>query len=94
VIIMSDKFVIVAEYMDSIKADLARQVLEDFGIQAIVVGPNAGDGRIGVFETVKIQVKQSDVEKAAEILESQEQSYNPEEPEDEDFEDFNEQEKP
>jgi hypothetical protein len=78
---MEDKFIIVAEYMDSIKADLAKQVLEDFGIQAIIVGQNAGDGRIGVFETVKIQVKQSDAARAAEILESSEVEHNVDEPE-------------
>ncbi len=91
---MSDRFVIVAEYMDSIRADLARQVLEDFGIQAIVVGGNAGDGRIGVFETVKLQVRESDAARAKEILESEEFSYNPEESEDEEFEEFNEPDEP
>jgi predicted lipid-binding transport protein (Tim44 family) len=74
---MEDKFVIVAEYMNSIEAELARQVLEDFKIPVIIVGQNAGDGRIGVFETVKLQVKQSDTDQARQILEEQQQSYEP-----------------
>jgi hypothetical protein len=76
---MADKLVTIAKYMDSIKAELAKQVLEDFKIPAVVVGPNAGDCRIGVFEMVLLQVKQDDADKARQILESQEQSYTPEE---------------
>jgi hypothetical protein len=76
---MEDKFVIIAEYMNSIEAELARQTLEDFQIPAIIVGANAGDARIGVFETVKLQVKQSNVEQAMQILEDQEQGPEPEE---------------
>jgi len=52
---------------------MARQVLEDFQIPAILIGANVGDARIGVFETVKLQVKESDVEQAMQILEDQEQ---------------------
>jgi len=84
---MADKLVTIAEYTDSIKADMAKQVLEDFGIRSIVVGQNAGDGRIGVFESVKIQVFESDAAKATEVLESSEMEYNADEPEE--FEDEN-----
>lgn len=76
---MADKLVTIAKYMDSIEAELAKQVLEDFKIPAVVVGPNAGDWRIGVFEMVLLQVKQSNADRARQILESQEQSYTPEE---------------
>jgi hypothetical protein len=78
---MADKLVTVAEYADSIKAEMAKQLLEDFGIRAVVVGQNAADGRIGVFETVKLQVLESDAARAAEILESSEMEYNIDEPE-------------
>ena len=81
---MEDKFVIIAEYMNSIEAELARQVLEDFKIPAIIMGQNAGDGRIGFFETVKLQVKQSDTDQARQILEEQEhgdETNEPQEPE-------------
>jgi hypothetical protein len=76
---MEDKLVTIAEYMDSIEADMARQVLEDFDIRAIIVGQNAGDGRIGIFETIKLQVRQSDAVKAKEILDEQQQGREPEE---------------
>lgn len=76
---MEDKLVIIAEYMNSIEAELAKQVLEDFQIPAIIIGANAGDARIGVFETVKLQVKQSDADQAMQILEEQKQGNEPEE---------------
>jgi hypothetical protein len=71
---MPDKFVTIAEYMDSIRAELAKQLLEDFKILAIVVGENAGDARVGVFETIKLQVPQSKADEARQILEEQENS--------------------
>jgi hypothetical protein len=79
---MSDKLVTIARYMDSIKAELDKQVLEDFKIPAVVVGPNTGDCRLGVFGAVLLQVRQDDADKAKEILESQETTFSPEELED------------
>ncbi|MFH1370479.1 MAG: hypothetical protein ABII09_04255 [Planctomycetota bacterium] len=79
---MEDKLVTIAQYMDAIEAELAKQVLEDFKIPAVVVGPNAGDLRIGAFEMVLLQVKQSDADRAKQTLESQKQSFTPEELED------------
>ncbi len=76
---MEDKLVTIAEYMDSIEADMAKQTLEDFKIPAVVVGPNAGDLRVGALEMILLQVKQGDAERAKQILETQEQSYTPEE---------------
>ena len=76
---MANELVTIAEYMDSIQAEMAKQVLKDFDIQAVVVGENAGDGRIGVFESIKLQVKQSDAEEARQILEEQQQGREPEE---------------
>jgi hypothetical protein len=75
---MADKFIIVAEYMNSIEAEMAKQLLEDFNIPAIIVGENSGDGRIGVFETIKLQVQESRAEEAKQILEEQEQGREPE----------------
>ena len=37
---MADKLVTIAEYMNSIQAEMAKQVLEDFDIPAIIVGGN------------------------------------------------------
>ncbi|MGA2171581.1 MAG: hypothetical protein ABSG82_01030 [Sedimentisphaerales bacterium] len=75
---MEDKLVTIAEYMDSIAAEMDRQTLEDFEIRAIVVGPNAGDGRIGIVESVKLQVRQNDADEARQILEDQQQGREPE----------------
>ena len=79
---MADKLVTIAEYVDSIEAEMAKQVLEDFKIPAVVVGPNAGDLRVGALEMVLLQVKESDEGRAKQILESQEQSFTKEELED------------
>jgi hypothetical protein len=75
---MADKLVTIAEYMNSIQAEMAKQVLEDFKIPSLIIGENAGDGRIGYIGTVKLQVKESDAEEAKQILEEQEQGHEPE----------------
>jgi hypothetical protein len=89
---MEDKLVTIAKYMDSIEAEMAKQILEDFKIPAVVVGPNGGDWRIGVFEMVLLQVKESDADEARQILESQEQRRTSEELED--MDEFGEPEEP
>ena len=76
---MEDKLVTIAQYMDSIKADIAKQTLEDFKIPAVIVGPNSGDLRVGALEMILLQVKQRDAERARQILETQEQKFTPEE---------------
>jgi len=76
---MADKLVTIAEYMDSIQAEMAKQVLGDFDIPAIVVGENAGDGRIGFVEPIKLQVLEKDADEAKQILEDQQQGHEPEE---------------
>jgi hypothetical protein len=80
--IMEDKLVTVAEFMNSIQAEMTKQVLEDCGIKVILLGQNAGDGRIGVFETVKLQVQQSQADEARQVIEDleegQEQGREPE----------------
>ncbi len=75
---MADRLVTIAEYMNSIQAEMDKQVLEDFDIPAIIIGENAGDGRIGFVDTVKLQVKESDVEEAKQILEEQQEGVSPE----------------
>jgi hypothetical protein len=75
---MADKLVTIAEYMNSIQAEMAKQVLADFDIPAIISGENAGDGRIGFIDSVKLQVKESDAEEAKQILEEQQEGHEPE----------------
>ncbi|MGA2070822.1 MAG: DUF2007 domain-containing protein [Sedimentisphaerales bacterium] len=75
---MAGELVTIAEYMNSIQAEMAKQVLADFDIPAIIIGENAGDGRIGFIEPIKLQVKQTDADEAKKILEEQEQNFEPE----------------
>ncbi|MGA2092578.1 MAG: DUF2007 domain-containing protein [Sedimentisphaerales bacterium] len=70
---MEDKLVTVAEFMNSIQAEMTKQVLEDCGIKVILLGQNVGDGRIGVFETVKLQVQQSQADEARQVIEDLEE---------------------
>ena len=62
------------------QAELDRQVLEDFGIRAVVLNQNAANICLAPTLTlVKLQVLESDAVKAKEILEEQEQGCEPEE---------------
>ena len=95
--IMEDKLVTIAEYMDSMQAEMALQVLAGFGIKGTLMGRHGTDVLAGVpgFSTVKLQVMQSKAEEARQILESKEPSYTPEELEDlEDMDEFGGPEEP
>ncbi len=78
---MEDKLVTIAEYMDSMQAEMAKQVLDDFGIKSTLMGQHGTDVLAGVpaFATVKLQVLESDADEAKQILEGQEQGHEPEE---------------
>ncbi|MCJ7730316.1 MAG: DUF2007 domain-containing protein [Sedimentisphaerales bacterium] len=78
---MADKLVTVAEYTDSIKAEMAKQLLEDFGIRAVVLDQNVANLCFISPLTAKLQVLESDAARAAEVLESSEMEYNIDEPE-------------
>jgi hypothetical protein len=69
---MSEKLVTIAEFADYIQADLARQLLEDFDIKAIVTGQNAANALSGIVgvEGPTLQVMESQAAEAIEILES------------------------
>jgi hypothetical protein len=71
---MADELVTIAEYPDSMQAELDRQVLEDFGIRAVVLNQNAANICLAPTLTlVKLQVLESDAVKAKEMLEEQKQ---------------------
>ena len=70
---MADELVTIAEYPDSMQAELAVQVLADYGIKAILLGQHAADVYGGV-QWAKLQVRQSDADEARQILESQQDS--------------------
>jgi len=69
---MKEKLVTVARYSDNIEADLARQMLEDAGIKAFVMGQNVGNVYSGVPAVIDIQLQtlESQAEEAKEILEA------------------------
>ena len=64
-----------ARFDDNIKADLARQLLEDEGIKAFVMGQNVGNVYSGVPAAIDIELQtpESQAEEAREILEANEQ---------------------
>jgi hypothetical protein len=69
---MGEKLVTIAQFADYIKAELAKQQLEDFGIEAVVTGANAANAYAGFpcIEGPELQVLESRAEEAMEILES------------------------
>ena len=76
--IMADKLVTVAEYMDSMQAEMARQVLADFDIKAVVIDQNSVNICLApTVMTAKLQVFESNADEAKQILEEQEQNYVP-----------------
>ena len=76
---MADKLVTIAEYMDSMQAEMAKQVLEDFEIKAVVVGENAANTCLApTVITAKVQVLEKDAAEARQILEDQEHGHEPE----------------
>jgi hypothetical protein len=78
---MADKIITVAEYANFMQAEMAKQVLEDFGIQAMVATQNATNIWLptNLPMTAKLQVLESNAAKAKEILEEQESSEQPDE---------------
>jgi hypothetical protein len=69
---MKEKLVTVARFDDYMQADLARQLLEDAGIKAFVMGQNVGNvysGIAGVID-IELQTAESEAEEAKEILEA------------------------
>ena len=69
---MHEKLVTVADFNDYIEADLAKQLLEDFGIQAIVKGSNVSNifAAISAVQRPKLQTMETNAKKAREILDA------------------------
>jgi hypothetical protein len=79
---MDDKLVTVAQYANYIEAEMAKQVLADYGIEAVATGENASNiYSLPAVEGPELQVPESQAEKAREILESQQQASKEEESE-------------
>jgi hypothetical protein len=67
--IMADKLVTIATFADYSQADLARQLLDDFGIKSVVIGEKFGLP-YPIPSEAKLQVFESQVKRAREFLES------------------------
>jgi len=70
---VADKLVTIAQFADYIEADLAKQLLDDFGIKSVVTGQNAANIYSGLpaLANVELQTLESQAQQAREILESQ-----------------------
>jgi hypothetical protein len=66
---MAEKLVTIARFADYIQADLARQLLDDFGIKSVVIGEKYGLP-YPIPSQAELQVFESQAEQAQEILES------------------------
>lgn len=67
---MDEKLVKIAEFADYIEAEMALQLLADYGIKAVVTGQNASNiYPIPAIEGPELQVLQSQAEQARQILE-------------------------
>ena len=68
---MADKLVTIAQSPSYIEAELAKQLLNDFGIESVVTGENASNiYSIPAVEGPELQVLESQARRALEILES------------------------
>lgn len=71
---MPDRLVTVARFNGYIEAELARQLLENYGIKSVVTGQNVAALYAGVPAAIDVELQtfQSQAEQAGEILKSQE----------------------
>jgi len=68
---MAEKLVTIAKFTDYSEADLAKQLLDDFGIKSVVIGEKFGLP-YPIPSQAKLQVFESQAKRAQEILESNE----------------------
>ena len=70
---MADKLVTIAQFTNYFEAEMAKQVLDDFGIKSVVTGQNVANIYSGLpaLADLKLQTFESQAQKAREILESQ-----------------------
>ncbi len=69
---MEEKLVTVAKFDDYIEADLAKQLLDDFGIKSVVTGQNVANvyARVPGLIDLELQTFENQAQRAREILES------------------------
>jgi len=70
---MAEKLVTIAQFTNYIEAEMAKQLLADYGIGSFATGENASNiYSIPAVEGPELQVPESQAQQALEILESQE----------------------
>ncbi len=80
---MEDKLVTIASFTDYIEAEMARQLLADYGIKAVATGQNASNiYPIPAVEGPELQVLESQAGQARQILESHKKQETLEDDED------------
>ncbi len=71
-LIMSDRLVTIAQFTDSIKANMAKQLLADHEIESFLAGEHATNlYKISSIAVMELQTLESKAKQAVEILESQ-----------------------
>ena len=69
---MEDKLVTIAKFSNYIEADLAKQTLDDFGINSVLTGQNTANVYAGTgIANAYLQTLESQAQEALEILNSQ-----------------------
>jgi hypothetical protein len=77
---MADRLITIAKFNDSYQANLAKQLLADFGIEAVVLGENFANLYPALpLQPVELQVRESQSQQAKEILESGDPQENAQE---------------
>ena len=95
---MSEKLVTIAQFPSYIEAEMAKQLLADFDIEAVVTGDNTSNTYSGLsaISDVELQVFESQAQEAQEILESQQQEpgeYDDNDEDDYDYDDEDDEDK-
>ena len=68
---MPDKLVTIAQFTNYIEAEMAKQLLADYGIKSVATGENAANVySIPAIEGPELQVLESQAKEALKILES------------------------
>jgi hypothetical protein len=68
---MADKLITIAQFANYIEAEMAKQLLADYGIESVATGENASNiYSIPAVEGPELQVLESQAKRALEILES------------------------
>ena len=69
---MADKLVTIAQFADSAQASLAKQLLNDFGIESVITSQNSANVYSGLsaVAAAELQTFESQAQKALEILKS------------------------